>query len=209
MSADLKALITKNELNLPKDAVDKLLSMNGRNMLAPLSPDRESAPFLLYCCGDDLELIAAKMTLPRDVITATAIQYRWPEKAKLMRKDGNAAVPNDLQKDLVNSILVATFVAMQRELSEVVSGKRLAKDCALIPSSPAALEKLMNMITTLNTPVLPGKGGPVADPVHSGPQTVIHAGNVHMGQAPERAAESEEKKAVRLAMLKDLDESAG
>jgi hypothetical protein len=209
MSVDLKGLILKNELGLPKDAVDKLLSMNGRNQLVPLSPDRESAPFLLYCCGDDLELIAAKMTLPRDVITATAIQYRWPEKAKLMRKDGNAAIPNDLQRDLVNSILVATFVAMQRQLSEVVAGKREIKDCALIPSSPAALEKLMNMVTTLNAPVVATKGGPVADPVHTGPQTIIHAETVNMGQAPEKPVDSEEKKAVRLAMLKDLDESAG
>lgn len=203
MSADLKVLITKNELNLPKDAVDKLLSMNGRNMLVPLSPDRESAPFLLYCCGDDLEMIAAKMTLPKDVITATAIQYRWPEKAKLMRKDGNAAVPNDLQKDLVNSILVATFVAMQRELSEVVSGKRLAKDCALIPSSPAALEKLMNMISALNAP-------PPAPPVPAAGSTVIHAETVNMGQPvppPEKPVDSEERKAVKLAMLKEVGKS--
>ena len=83
MSSDLKSLIVQNELNLPKEAIERLLSLNGRKGLYALSPEKEPGPFLLWCCGDDLNTISAKMNLPVDVIVATAIQYRWMEKSRI------------------------------------------------------------------------------------------------------------------------------
>jgi hypothetical protein len=207
MSADLKALIVRNELNLPREAVDRLLTQNGRKALYALSPDKESGPFLLFCCGDDFDTIATKMNLPRDVIVATAIQYRWPDKARMLNRTDSGIVPGDLQKELVNTILVATIVAMQRDLGEVIAGRKEAKDCPLIPSSPQALQKLMEMVTSLNNPT-------PADPMK--PQTVIHATNVQVNQqqglpeAPKALPETPEKATeLKLAMLKDIEGDAG
>ena len=206
MSGDLKSLIARNELNLPKEAVARLMSQYGRKALYALSPDKEPGPFLLYGCGDNFDTIATKMNLPVDVIVATAIQYRWPDKSRLLNRTESGLVPGNLQKDLVNTILVATIVSMQRELGEVISGKKEAKDCALIPSSPQALQKLMEMVSSLNNPQ-------PADPMK--PQTVIHATNLQINnqqappeaqvgllEAPEKASE------LKLAMLKDIEEDA-
>lgn len=199
---DLKALIVQNELALPQEQVDRLLSLNGRKGLYALAPEKESGPFLLFCCGDPLDTISAKMNLPRDVIVATAIQYRWPEKAKILNRKEAGIVPADLQKELVNTILVATVVAMQRELGDVIAGRKEAKDCSLIPSTPASLEKLMAMVTALNAGT-PAPGGPAPDPT---PRTVIHAQNVQVNQGLPAAPE---KSPQREVMIKELEESAG
>lgn len=206
MSADLKALIVRNELGLPQEAVARLLTQNGRKALYALSPDKEPGPFLLFCCGDDFDTIATKMNLPRDVIVATAIQYRWPDKARTLNRTDAGIVPGDLQKELVNTILVATIVAMQRDLGEVIAGRKEAKDCPLIPSSPQALQKLMEMVTALNNPAA------APDPLK--PQTVVHATNVQINQAlpetPKALPETPEKAAeLKLAMLKDIEGDAG
>ena len=177
---DLKALIVKNDLKLPKEQVDRLLSQNGRHALHALSPDKESGAFLLFCCGDDLDLISAKLSIPKDVILATAIQYRWPDKASVLK----STTPIDLQKDLVNTILVATVMSVNRDLADVISGKKDASDCPLIPSSPQALEKLINMVNTVNS---------VSVPKQDQPQTVIHANNVQVNQ---QIGESPEPKKI-------------
>lgn len=194
---DLKALIVQNELALPKEQVDRLLSLNGRKGLYALAPEKEPGPFLLFCTGDDLETISAKMNMPRDVIVATAIQYRWPEKARVLHRDKPGIVPADLQKELANTILVATVVSMQKELGEVIAGRKDAKDCPLIPSSPAALEKLMAMVTALNTPG--GAAGPQPEPK---PTTVVHANNVQFVQHVE--TKKDEK---RETMIRALEEA--
>lgn len=201
---DLKALIVQNELALPKEQVDRLLSLNGRKGLYALAPEKEPGPFLLYCCGDDLDSISAKMNMPRDVIVATAIQYRWPDKARVLHRDKPGIVPADLQKELVNTILVATVVAMQKELGEVIAGRKDAKDCPLIPSSPSALEKLMAMVSALNAPGAPQ--GPQVEPKPG--TTIVHAQQVQINQGlPPK--EEPERAVKRLTMLKEIEDSAG
>jgi hypothetical protein len=201
LSSDLKSLIVQNELNLPKESVERLLSLNGRKGLYALSPEKEPGPFLLWCCGDSLDAISAKMNLPMDVIVATAIQYKWAEKSRILHRDKAGIVPADLQKELVNTILVATVMSMQRQLGDVIAGRIDASECALIPSSPQALQKLMEMISALN--------GSAPAPVEQ-PRTVIHATNVQVNQgvATEGIVSSEEKTALRIAMLKEVEDSS-
>ena len=200
--SNLVPFIAKNDLGLEKSEVDRLSLMASKGQLFPLSSEKEPGYFLLYCLGDDLSMIAAKTNIPRDVIFATAINYRWTEKAKILNRDNESLVPLDLQKELVNTILVATVVAMQRELGDVIAGRKEAKECRMIPQSPASLEKLMAMVTALNAPK-------EAAPQEA--KTVIHAQNVQVNQGlpPQPApVESAEKAESRKLMLKELEDSA-
>ena len=194
--SDLRHLIIKNDLQLSLDTTNRLLTSNGRGKLYSLSPEKEAGAFMLYCTGNDCETIAIKLTLPLDVILATAIQYAWVEKTKLLNKSPVTA-SIDMQKDLINSILAATVLSMQKELGEVISGKREAKDCALIPNSTSSLEKLINMATALNTPAGVDKG--------TTQTTVITTQNLQINQSVQQTNALPEKTESRLDRLKALD----
>jgi hypothetical protein len=200
--SDLKTLIQENDLGLSKTEVQRLLSINGKQGLAPLSPDKEQGLFLLYASGYDIDAIAAKTNWPKDVIMVTAINYKWATKARILITQGNVTnMPLFLQKELVNSVLIATFVSYQKELGEVIAGKRQAKDCALIPSSQGSLEKLINLVSSVNG----------AAPPPDKPTTVVHAQNVQINQGSETKEPPKEPPKLpedpkRAEMLAELDE---
>jgi hypothetical protein len=193
---DLRQLIIKNDLQLSLEVTNRLLTSNGRGKLYSLSPDKEAGAFMLYCIGNTFEEIAIKLTLPLDLILTTAIQYSWFEKTRLLKKSPDTASV-EMQKDLVNSILVATVISMQRSLGEVISGKLDAKDCPLIPNSPAALEKLLTMSANLNAPPSADKG--------STQTTVITTQNLQINQSVQQTNALPEKAESRLDRLKALD----
>lgn len=169
---DIKALVVRNELQLEQGKIDHLISLINARSLSYLSPEKEAGPFLLYCCGDDLERIATKTSLPLEVIFLTAIYYRWPEKAKLLQKDITAQSIQGLQKDIAKSLLVATYIAMQKQLGDVIAGRVDPKSCGLIPKNMQALDRLMNMVNEINE-------GP-RDNNTGGTRTTIQAQNVQI-----------------------------
>jgi hypothetical protein len=194
--SDLRHDIIKNELGLSLEITNRLLTSLGRGKLYSLSPDKESGAFMLYCIGNNFEEISIKLNLPLDVIITTAIQYSWFNKTKILKKSPDTASV-DMQKDLVNSILVATVISMQRTIGEVISGKADPKDCPLIPNSVASLEKLMNLMAMLNAPQSTDKG--------TNQTTVITTQNLQINNQAPVAKELPEKIVSRLDMLKALD----
>lgn len=199
--SDFVGLVKANELALTEIDQKRISKLFMEKAVTYLSPEREMGVFLLYSIGDDLETIAVKTNLPRDIILATAIHYRWPEKVKYLQKD--ALNPVFLQKELANTLLVATYQAMIRDLGQVIAGTKESKEVGLIPKNMAALQNLMDMVSKLNT--IPSEPVPQA-PGQS--TTVIHASgpvqvNNQLPQGPVAPAADDPK---RIAMLKAIDE---
>ena len=171
MQQSLIAAVTTSEI-IPEDARKQIESRVRKGLLGPLTVERESGPFMLYCCGDTFEDIAIKTNFPIDVLYVTAIHHNWEERSKSLKIKGKAFDPANLQKDLSHSILVATYMAAQEQLQDVLAGRKKASQCPLIPKNIHALERLMGMITALNSAegsVPPGG-------------TVVHAQNVQINQ---------------------------
>lgn len=187
-------VINTNELGLTDSEQKRIDKMIQDRSVHALAPEREIGPFLLYSVGDDISTIAIKTNLPKDVILATAIQYKWPEKARILKRE--SLNPIFLQKELANTLLVATYKSLMDELGQVIAGKKDAKQVGLIPKNMTAFQNLMDMITKLNAPAAPNQPAP---------QTHIHAQNVQVNQ---QIAAPEEKKddAKRKEMLKALDD---
>ncbi len=183
MSSELKALVERNELKLPSERVQSLMRTLQQRAVAQLSSEKEPGPFMLYCLGNDLNDIASKTGYPVEVITLTAIYYKWNQKIELFNKVKDKT-PSDIQKDLVNSLLVATYVGISRELGEVIAGKRSAADCKLIPKEIKDLEKLVALVNTAN--------GIVPNPAEPG-KTVVNAQNVQINQQTIPEAKKEVK----------------
>lgn len=119
--------------------------MYGRGSLHPLSPEKETGAFLLFACGNDLDLISVKLSLPKEVLYFTAMYYNWPEKQKILQSD-EADTVKSLQADLAKTLLIATSMAIRQELGDVISGKKPADKCQLIPKNPKALKETMDFI---------------------------------------------------------------
>lgn len=196
MSSDFPALVNNNELALNEPERRRIVKLFQEKAVTSLSPEREMGPFLLYAVGDSLDTIALKTNLPKDVILATAIQYRWPEKAKMLRRD--TLNPDFLQKELANTLLVATYKALMDDLGAVIAGKKSAKEVGLIPKNMAALQNLMDLVSKLNAPA--------AEPNAPAAQTHIHATNVQINQQLPAAEKADDVPDVkRLEMLKAID----
>lgn len=192
-----QALIEANELNLPEEKKQQLLRQASVGSISYLSPDREAAPFMLFCCGESIDEISGKLSIPKDIILLTAMHYKWVEKSQTIRQD-----PAAIQQSLVNNILVATAIAAQEELKDLLSGKKKASQCKLIPKNPAALEKLLNMVNMAN--------GIQAPQPASG--TTIHAQNVQINNTSKdsdkdtdkRFSETQEEKEAKYDKLTQL-----
>lgn len=192
---DIKSLVVRNSLQLPDDQVKRLTTMLYQKSLSYLSPDKEEGPFLLYAMGNDFETIALKTNYPIDIIYLTAIRYDWLGKATLINKVKNLS-PAEIQKDIANTLLIATWVSIQRELGEVMSGKKAAKDSKLIPQSTKSLSELIDMVNKVNglSEVKAGAGS-----------TIVNATNVQIQNyealKPEETEEEKAKKAIKIKML--------
>jgi hypothetical protein len=170
--SDINALVVNNNLNLPQEKITNLLSGLKNKTISYLSPDKETGCFLLYACGSSYEEIAIKTSYPVDIIMLTAIYYRWWEKVATLGIIDTNNSTSELQKDLLNTLLVATSVSIKKQLGDVIAGRIDAKHCPLIPKSPLALKQLMDMINEMNAPKEEVK-----------PQTVIHGTNVQVNMS--------------------------
>ena len=170
MSSDFNALATQNELSLKEDDIKRIVKLFRERSVTYLSPEREMGPFLLYSVGDSLETVAVKTNLPKDVILCTAIQYRWQEKIRYLKRDTLNIL--EVQKDLANTLLVATYKSILSDLGEVIAGKKDASEVGLIPKNITTLEKLMAMVKAVNAP----EGAPINT------TNVIHAQQVQVNQ---------------------------
>lgn len=170
----LVALVGDSSL-VPIEEKEKIESKLRKGLIGPLSPERESGPFMLYCCGDDLDAISLKTNFPKEILYVTAVHYDWPAKSQSLRGDSKDFNPLNIQRDLAHSLLVATYMAAKEQLADVLAGRKKPSQCPLLPSNMHSLEKLMNMITEMNVP---------ANGDNSIPQggTVVHAQNVQINQ---------------------------
>lgn len=190
----IKALIVKNEINLPDEVRDRLQVLAQSNSISYLDRDREPGLFMLFCTGQSFESIALQTNLPIEVIYLTAMHYRWMEKSAILRKDAAA-----IQKDIVNGMLVATTMAVKEELQDIIAGRKSARSSSLIPKNVSGIDALIKLSNTVN-------GIVTAETPKSG--TVIQATNVQInnnvaedGVAKKEVLVSEEEKEAKYALV--------
>lgn len=168
---------------------------------SPLSPDKEVGPFLLYLLGDDVETVALKTSYPKDTIQITCQQYNWQAKRDVLltSETGNTLI-KDVEKSLLDNILMATYVAAMKQVGEVMTGKLDAAKCSLIPTSMQGLQRLLEMVEKANGLVATNQKAPEAG------TTVVHADNVQINQGvapPAKNEPFEKKRTTILQMLAD------
>lgn len=192
---DIQALVVRNDLNLPKERVDSLLSSLKQRSISYLSPEKEGGPFLLYCCGDDLEKISLRTSYPIEVILLTAMQYKWNTKASLLQKTMNDSGLLDIQKDMAKMILVATQASIQKQLGDVIAGRLDPDKCQFIPKTIKGLNELMSMINGITDKIKDLENPPQV------PQAAItvQATNVQINQG------SSEPQKTKLDRLRELE----
>ena len=88
--------------------------------------------------------------------------------------------------------MITTYLAIQEQLAEVLSGRKKASECPLIPKNIKDLERFMAMISNVYTPEAAGNG------------TTVHAQKVQIINNPEIKQVSPEKEAERAVKYKVL-----
>jgi len=191
--SDIALLTESNNLGLSQEAIERLQRQLKSGITAPLSPERESGPFMLWCCQDSLEIISIKCNIPIDVIYATAIKYDWVAKAGVLHGDVKS-----IQKSIATSLLVATFMTIQKDLADVLAGRKSADKCKLMPQNIVGLERLMAMVSDVMGDAQLGKEVPGS--------TVVHAMNVQINnqlpEAPTKPRESAEEINAKFELLR-------
>lgn len=191
---DIQALVVKNDLSLPQERVDSLVTLLKQRSLSYLSPEKEGGPFLLYCCGDSFEVVSLKTNYPIEVVLLTAMQYKWHTKANLLQKtlaDGGLL---DIQKDMAKMLLIATHTSIQKQLGDVIAGRLDPDKCALIPKSIKGLNELMTMVNGITDKVKE-----IENPSPKQVPITVHGTNIQINHgAPEGKS--------KLERLKELEE---
>ena len=146
MSDDLKALILQNEFGLEQSKVMALVTAVNARQAHYLSPDKEAGLFLLFALGKTLADIAVEVSYPLDIVILTALYYRWPQKAAALGLVGEDKSTEQIQQDLLKSILVATSISVKKQLGDIIAGRADASKSGLIPKNVASLKQLMETI---------------------------------------------------------------
>src|SRR5690606_24175125 len=124
---------------------------------------KELGLFLMYCHGKEFEEISDETGIPLDIIAVTALSYDWKTKASEIRKYRNGEKIGEIARDMIETLLMATYVSMKKELAEVIAGRKDASEVWMIPKNIPGLEKLMKMVMETSKPagVEPPKNGTV------------------------------------------------
>ncbi|MEM4379364.1 MAG: hypothetical protein QXL01_01575 [Thermoplasmatales archaeon] len=199
--SDTKVILRKNSLNLPTEQIVRIEKALERRDISPISSDKETGLFLLYAMGESLDSIAEQTNIPKDIIALTAVTYDWETKCLEIKKYRNGDKIGEMQKDLVNTLLAATYVTIKRELALVIAGKKDPYEVLLIPKKIEGLEKLMNMVAEINSP-----GATAAkNTAQKAGGTVVQAQNVQINQQVVTNPDSAQKesKVERLRKLRE------
>lgn len=171
-----------------------------------LSPEKEVGPFMLYLLGRDHDSIAVECGIPRDIVLATAVHYRWREKRIAIVEVGKESeLIKEVEKNLINSLLLATWRLAMQEVGQVMSGKLPAAACRFVPHSMQGLEKLLAIAERVNKLIAADEvSRHKADEKPASATTVVHAQNVQINQgAPEgeKKLTPEERRITLLAEM--------
>lgn len=188
--------------SLSPDEELRARKLQSQGSASHLSTEQEAGPFMMFLFGDDVEGIAAKTHYPKDVVLLTALHYKWEEKRELLVEKGKESeLVKNIEKSLLNNILLATYQAINKDVGEVIAGKKQAQDSKFIPQSMQALKSLLEMVEKANKLVAAGNE-PAPAPAAT---TVVHAQNVQFvtNEAPADAD------AKRRKYLQELADSEG
>ena len=147
---DLKGLILQNEFGLEQSKVMALVTAVNARQAHYLSPDKEAGLFLLFALGKTLSDIAIETSYPLDLVILTALYYRWPQKATALGLVGEDKSTEEVQKDLLKSVLVATSISVKKQLGDIIAGRADASKNGLIPRNIAGLKQLMETINGMS-----------------------------------------------------------
>jgi len=181
---------------LPEVELKRLESLVARGISAPLNPEKEVGPFLLFMIGDSLEDVAIKTGTPKDVIYLTYVKYSWDEKKKRLSANGVDKVIEELNKNMVHHVLVATFKVLTEQIGKVMSGELPHEKCSYIPRSLHGVKQLIEMAEQVNNIVKDADKKPG--------NTIVQANNVQINQQLEAPKEdvkrvSREERLAKLA----------
>jgi hypothetical protein len=197
---NLPAEIRTQLASLPEVEIKRLESLVARGITAPLTPEKEVGPFLLYIIGDSLEDVATKTGTPKDVIYLTYVKYGWAEKKNHLSSSGMDKVIEQLNKNMVHHVLVATFKVLTEQIGKVMSGEMPHEKCSYIPRSLHGVRQLIEMAEQVNNIVKDADKKPG--------NTIVQANNVQINQQVEAPKEevkriSREERLARMAQDKD------
>jgi len=157
----------------PPEIVKRINGLLIRGQTAPLSADKAQDLFILYVVCGSLEGVAKQAGIPLDVMFLTAAQYNWKQKRADVLVAGEAALMGQVQKNLVNQLLIATQSTILKQVGDVMSGKIAPEKCPLLPRSLHGLKLLLELVKEVNQ---------VNQPQTTNTTNVIHAQNVQVNQ---------------------------
>lgn len=169
-----------------------------------LSQEKEVGPFMLYLLGDDIESVAVKCGYPKDIVLATAVHYRWRDKREaLIQKGKESEMVKEIEKNLVNSLLLASWRSISAEVGAVMSGKLDPGKSKFVPQSIAALERLLAMAERVNKLVVTDAG---ATPEQKPGTTVVNAQNVQIVNNPSESSPEDRRRMLLAEMARASEE---
>jgi hypothetical protein len=175
----------------------RIIALAEKGCTAPLPPEKETSPFLLYMLGDSIDEISSITGTPKDVLYLTCLQYRWMEKKQELSKVGDKNLMTALMKKIVNHLVVASEVSIIDQLGKVMSGQLEASKCSLIPKNLAGLQALLTMMKEIND-ISSASQAPVSN------TTIIHAQNAQVNHLQSPSEEKDEPKKSRVDRLAEL-----
>lgn len=112
--------------------------------------DKETNLFQAFILGRSFQQLARSCAVPVEMIVLTAIKHRWDFKAQMLQNAGDSAAVVHSTKDLANKILEINLIAMDRELSDIYTGKKDARESIFMAKSPQELQKMLQLVMQAN-----------------------------------------------------------
>lgn len=172
----LIAAAEKNDIGLPKEAIEDLKLEIQKGAIGHVCPDKEAVPFMLYCIGTSFEDIAVRTNIHIKILWATALYYNWPEKRRKIQGEKDFQ-PEAVLSDVFNLSLVIIQHGIKDMAKDVLSGKRRASQFPLFPKNLHGFEKLLLTLEKMKQIT-----GDLPPTVGNNSGTVVQANNVQINQ---------------------------
>ena len=148
----MKTFIEKNKdkLNAREMAVVQS-DLNASRQISWLSEDKEAVLSNWFYLGKGTKEIAEMTLIPESIVILTRLRYDWDEKRESLKNAGETHVGKLLQ-DTANTVFALTMLAIQKDLADVMTGKKDPRSLPYIPKNISQMKDLQAMVNEANAP---------------------------------------------------------
>lgn len=119
--------------------------LNSGRSVSWVSQEAEPALFTWYSMGRSTREISEITSVPEAMVLLTMLRYDWSSRMEVLKSSGGTPL-NSMAHDAASQVFALTKMAIQRDIQEVMTGKKDPRSSKFVPQNANQLMALLDVL---------------------------------------------------------------